>query len=638
MKKREDYLSPDIKLAEEHEDMVPVLSFAATGSGSLSPEHFHIPESNLFITAYYDDAHRLIFILDETPDKRTPNTLLVINPDSVDKNRKWDDILTRDYHANLETIRPKKDNKYQKLDIEYEGLDIYNQIINAHQSGTPMDDALHELSDFRNRAAARLANMRLIAANEQIRIATDTITGTETSIENLDLQIKLLKGKLSQQKSKVGKEPTKESAAKILRTSARIDAAKEKQKRAEARLRRARARLEDAIADADAARAQLAALDNNKPKVDKMSDEVKPLFTTDPDIIDESTAFKPIEFNSTPVEPVTHNPQNDGVFVPPPLTPPVINRPSTPAYESAATDAVQPAVYAPAHNETPVGNPTPPPPTHAAPPPPPTHAPAPILRPTPASGTEIPVMNVNKHRPGSMYYLMLAILIALSILTLWLYQNNVADGVPNILGTSDIVSERTDETQRNNLASAKAVSNDHTVEIEEPDIGNPFLDGDTIHNESTISSDEVWTNEETATEHVFDEEQPISSDEPEVPLISEPETYPMPEPETEYQDTLEVGNYEPSYDQPVPAEEPEILGYDESKTTEVAEHVAEIVEAESTPTIEESEKMCEDGTPPDANGCCAGEEFDPDVTSPDSPIGSCCPVDNIDNCFPPISR
>ena len=75
------------------------------------------------IRAYYDNSNNLIFILDETINADKPNVLLVI--DSFD-GRKWDEVLVNDYGVDLETVRPKRDNKYQKLDIEYGGLDVYS--------------------------------------------------------------------------------------------------------------------------------------------------------------------------------------------------------------------------------------------------------------------------------------------------------------------------------------------------------------------------------------------------------------------------------------------------------------------------------------------------------------------------------
>ena len=66
------------------------------------------------LRAYYDADGKLVFVLDNTVDNRKPNALLVINPVG---DRKWDDILANDYGVDLETVRPKKNNKYDELDI-----------------------------------------------------------------------------------------------------------------------------------------------------------------------------------------------------------------------------------------------------------------------------------------------------------------------------------------------------------------------------------------------------------------------------------------------------------------------------------------------------------------------------------------
>ena len=71
------------------------------------------------LRAYRDGNERLVFVLDYATNEIKQNALLVMNPDG---DRKWDDILSNDYGIDLESIRPKKDNKYQKLDIEYNGL------------------------------------------------------------------------------------------------------------------------------------------------------------------------------------------------------------------------------------------------------------------------------------------------------------------------------------------------------------------------------------------------------------------------------------------------------------------------------------------------------------------------------------
>ena len=62
-----------------------------------------------------DDAGVTRFVLDNTIAEYKPYVMLVLPSDG---NRKWDDILQNDYGIDLETVRPKKNNKYQKLDIE----------------------------------------------------------------------------------------------------------------------------------------------------------------------------------------------------------------------------------------------------------------------------------------------------------------------------------------------------------------------------------------------------------------------------------------------------------------------------------------------------------------------------------------
>ena len=106
------------------------------------------------LRAYYDADGKLVFVLDNTVDNRKPNALLVINPVG---GRKWDDILANDYGVDLETVRPKKNNKYQKLDIEYSGLSEYDDLIRAYENGADLSNALVALTHFREDSVRRAA-------------------------------------------------------------------------------------------------------------------------------------------------------------------------------------------------------------------------------------------------------------------------------------------------------------------------------------------------------------------------------------------------------------------------------------------------------------------------------------------------
>ena len=295
------------------------------------------------LRVFYDKNGKIIFVIDSTLNDIKPNVLLVLDPV---EQRKWDDILYNDYGVDLEDVRPKKNNKYQKLDIEYTGLKIYDKLINDFNSGMSVDKDVKDLINFRENIASKLASERLDAAEDISNKARETIIKTKETISDLEIKIKQLRSKLSRQKKLIGKEPTKQSASKILRTESQIDAINEKLKRAKKRLLNAEKRMVNADDDAEIARNILSQIvqirktsknDNvkgkevslpakknsaelvvkeeapvpvvsnleedddientGKTKVENMADEeVKPLFDKDPEILDEEIAFKPIDF------------------------------------------------------------------------------------------------------------------------------------------------------------------------------------------------------------------------------------------------------------------------------------------------------------------------------------------------------
>ena len=317
--------------------------------------------SGNFFRAYYDADKKLVCVLDYATTETKPNVLLVINPVGA---RKWDDILMNDYGLDLETVRPKKDNKYQKLDIEYFGLGVYDALFRAYNDGDDITGKLTELYAYRNNASRNSALERLGAADVMAKNARETIEKAKTTIAELQERLKDLRARLVVQRKEIGKEPTKQSASKILRTEAQIDAVNEKMARAKKRLVSAQRRLVVAEDDADVAHDILDALedmgDANLPmlpestnvavvepapvpmttvpqfselttqtKAEDMADEeVKPLFEKDPNILDENIAFKPIDFNAgdaTKDEPVVNEIDQESVDIEQPLSfvPPV---------------------------------------------------------------------------------------------------------------------------------------------------------------------------------------------------------------------------------------------------------------------------------------------------------------------------
>lgn len=308
-----------------------------TNYGTLVAHTFDIAGNN--IIAFYDDDDNLIFVLDNTINEKKPNVLLVINPDG---DKKWDEILSSDYDVDLENIRPKADNKYQKLDIEYSGLAVYENLINAHNAGDDISEQLNQLNILRDSATRHSAMVRLNVANETIAKTNATIVKTRETIVRLQTRIKTLRSKLTATKKEIGRVATKQSASKILKLESQIDATNEKLKRAKKRLESAQRRLETATVDAELAsdllnqpsseikqtpkknKSMVVARDypiqtttaDDDDDTDDMDDEefdedydeeieipettgdVKPLFEKDPQILNEDIAFKPISFDA----------------------------------------------------------------------------------------------------------------------------------------------------------------------------------------------------------------------------------------------------------------------------------------------------------------------------------------------------
>ena len=318
----------------EREDIVNETEY-----GTLNMRSYNI-DGNV-INAFYDDSDDLVFVLDNTINQNKPNVLLVINPMG---DKKWDEILSGEYDVDLETIRPKQDNKYQKLDIEYSGLSVYENLIDAYIAGDDLSEHLNQLNILRDSAARHSAMIRLNVANETIAKTNITIVKTKETIVRLQERVKTLRAKLSAQKKEIGKVPTKQSASKILKLESQIDATNEKLKRAKKRLDSAQKRLEVATVDAELASdllnqpaleiqqspktsksvmvAPKHEIQKIEPDEDELEDDdfdddeeieeenddddedanadsdIKPLFDKDPEILNEDIAFKPITFDA----------------------------------------------------------------------------------------------------------------------------------------------------------------------------------------------------------------------------------------------------------------------------------------------------------------------------------------------------
>ncbi len=545
--------------------------------------------------AYYDADNKLVFVLDFVVTDVKPNVLLIINPVG---DRKWDDILENDYGVDLETVRPKKDNKYQKLDIEYAGLAQYDELFHAYENGDDLDEALHELMLFRNAAAKRAAQERLGAAELTASRSRETIEKTNEKIAELQGRIKTLRQKLADAKQQIGKEPTKQSASKILRIESQIDSVNEKLKRAKKRLANAQHRLVVADDEIDVAQGILNKLNVNlpaspapvdvmittpapvpaeikdnvisEPKAENMADdEVKPLFDTDPNIIDEEIAFKPIEFDAVPVVPaapvvpvvdIEQDEQDEVAPIMPVMPVEPIAVPSTDVAEEDEEELlIQPLSFTPPTNlqaeeptvdtEQIAPNPifdgfTPFPSDEQAdnmytstdndkpvqdvlaPVVGPEYKPddaevapveseyrpvSPITNEPAAAVTPVDGGTQSGAKPTMLYYILLGVLIVLSVFTLWFYQKSANDTLPE-LGAKTEPAVVTEEVVAV-VAEPEPVVVEPTVDVEpvsvEPVI-NTELEAEVVEVTEPVVESEVAAEIVPVTEPVT--EEPVKSD------------------------------------------------------------------------------------------------------------------------------
>ena len=515
-----------------------------TNYGTLVMRPFDIAGND--IHAFYDAQNNLVFVLDNTINTQKTNVLLVINPNG---DKKWDEILSSQYGVDLETIRPKVDNKYQKLDIEYSGLPVYEALINAYNNGGDMDEHLNQLSILRDSAVRHSAMVRLNAANETISKTNITIVKTKETIAKLEVRLKTLRSQLTATRKEIGKVATKQSASKILKLESQIDATNEKLKRAKKRLESAQRRLESATVDAELAGDLLnqpsqEIKQTNKPIAtvpdypvqtisgdeendDELEDnDIKPLFNEDPQILNDDIAFKPISFDTPVFDTVVTEPESPKIeetethpvlesIKPIEITESVPEFNPSDIYTDEKTVPETPEIqsFEPISNIPEfVPEPIMPENTEIV-----EHVeekpvletiqpiaenviePAPVVN----NVSEIQTIesNVERTKPGFLYYVLLVVLILLSVFTLWLYQKS--------LSTND--------------AGPVLTANTNETVVEQPKVSEPVVVPTTEPEDvETVFLDEVV--EESPVEPVVEEVVPETK-ESENTEITEPEIY-----------------------------------------------------------------------------------------------------------------
>ena len=466
-------------------------------NGLLKSIDFKI-EDNLLSAFYKDDE--LIFVLDKTINETKPNVLLII--EQID-GRKWDDILANDYNVTLELIRPKIRNKYRKLDIDYDGLNIYKNLIEDYKNGTDLTNSLNELSNFRNSSIKMAASQRLVSSQNKIRKSSITVDKTDKTLSKLQEDFKKLRLKLQKQRKK-SIDPEK-----IKRTEDRIQNLILKMRRSKKRLKRAEKRLETAKKDSDISEEILKQkyIMKTTKAIDVMSEDVKPLFDKDPEVMDEKIAFKPINFDSDKFDETEVVPNMSGIISDEDKNDIDIE------YNNSSENSVIDSIKAieedtvEENKEEKIEDKKEEPEKFVEPLKRPV---SPISGQTIKSNLEQPYDNDNNilsssqivsNRPSPIYYLVLVLLIITSIFTLFLYQKrNCNNGTPNITTEkveTVFIEEKPDEkTQEVNLnqdlieSDESNLNNENKTEEQEHEILENSIISNDVNEESQESSKE----------------------------------------------------------------------------------------------------------------------------------------------------
>jgi hypothetical protein len=259
----------------------------------------------LRFAAWLDKSGNAAFVVDDTRDQISPDVRLIINPDPMDDLKKWDSILRDDFKIDPEIVRPRVDNKYQKLDIDYAGLSLYQKLIDAENAGAKAARSdIIAVENFRINAAAIAAQKRIDDANDLLEKVSDTVGISDKTAIKIKGDLRVLKEKLSAVRATVGKQPTKAAAAKILKIQSQMEALTEKSGRNDLRKKRTLKKIAAANREIEEMTARLEFLKQMGAEVndvvaaeyedDNAHSSVQPLVAKNPNIVDESKAFKSV--------------------------------------------------------------------------------------------------------------------------------------------------------------------------------------------------------------------------------------------------------------------------------------------------------------------------------------------------------
>ncbi|MDR0449009.1 MAG: hypothetical protein LBG89_00920 [Rickettsiales bacterium] len=531
-------------------------------------------------SAWLDTHDHAAFVLDMTRDDILPDAMVVIDQDASNPDRKWDDILRKDFDTDPEIVRPRQDNKYQKLDILYMGLSVYQAAVDHMMThGDASGEIIRDIGSFRLNAAAASAAKRIADNRVILKKVSKTMESTKKTAAKIRAEIAQLTERLAAQKTAAGFQPSRAAASKILKTQSMIEALQEKDERNDTRAKRtakkiAAARREiqefadrlERLRGLGAETAPLADADDYD-EYDYDGDEsespaIAPLLDDDPNIVDKSKAFQKVDYKEREMQaefkPMQWAADVDEVETPTPKTESRIDEVPASGVSSGRLSATPPASMPsfapPVSSGQPVPeNPMSSPASGFAAQPGTSSAyvprqPMPAARPDAAPGAQAAAVarsgdtgGRKPSEPGGGYYMLLLVLIVVSIATLYVYQDKLNTRIlPHLNPNATELAGH--EVPANEPEPASLNIYDETAPAFLDNEQLDYIDG---FNQEVVAGPESEL--EPLTREELAEYQPQSEYEPEL----EPEY--QPEPAYEYSE--EIVYDETAYEEPAPAYE-----------------------------------------------------------------------------------
>ncbi|MCT4552599.1 MAG: hypothetical protein N4A44_02945 [Alphaproteobacteria bacterium] len=235
-----------------------------------SLDKFVYKSNDVDFEAFYLPNNKVqpIFVIDHKISDEVIDPILIINPDETDKERKWDRLLSEKYNVNPMNVRPKKNNKYLKLDVIYKGLNLYRDYVEM-----PDQRIANKIEHNKLTELLKVCKERLDFLHLDLKRATSTKGTSAKTLKNLEDHLERVKIKLK----KIEENPKIEGfTAKEERERSKIFELEDKIKSAKRRIKRAEKREAENQEKIEVIKEQIKKIEDRVKKIKPADETIQP--------------------------------------------------------------------------------------------------------------------------------------------------------------------------------------------------------------------------------------------------------------------------------------------------------------------------------------------------------------------------